>query len=509
MPPLFPRSTGVLLHPTALPGPHGMGDFGPCAYQFVDWLHRAHQHYWQILPLMPVGEGQSPYSSVSAFAGNPWLIALEPFIEKGWLTLENPPAFSTDTIDYERVIPWRSRQLSLAWQGFQAHADLADRALFDQYCRDEAFWLEDFTLFMAISDWHGRDGSWRPWTKWDKPLAWRNPQALVSFREQHAEAIQVYAWQQWCFNGQWQALRNYAQQRGVAIIGDLPIFVAHHSADCWARPDLFLLDDSGEPTVVAGVPPDAFSTVGQRWGNPLYRWDAFSREKFSWWIARIERQLKLADVIRIDHFRGFAGYWEIPAHEATAMHGRWVSAPGQALFEAVHRELGALPIIAEDLGIITPDVEALRDAFNLPGMKIAQFAFGGDHQHAYLPHHYPVNCVAYTGTHDNDTTVGWWHKLPSHEQQWVMRYLGIGEFPDDATLVKTLFQALCKSPAHTVILPLQDILMLDSTARMNTPNQLGAWRFRAPAYTDKGYEQAVAWLTQINDETHRNAQETP
>ncbi len=483
------RRSGVLLHPTSLPGPHGSGDFGPAAYHFIDWLHNAGQTLWQVLPLNPIGPGNSPYAGVSAFAGNPLLVALEPLIEKGWLIAPEPETlaqFDTLRVDYGRNIPWRMEQLRAAWKGFSQFASAEDSNALRTYSAEQATWLDDYALFMAVD--HAVNppdtapGDWRAWCDWtemDGGLAKRTPDALAEARIQFADAVAFWQFTQWCFETQWQALRAYGRGLGVCVIGDLPIFIAHHSADCWARPDLYWLDDSGQPTVVAGVPPDFFSATGQRWGNPLYRWDAFEQDGFAWWIARVKRQLALADVVRIDHFRGFAAYWEIPASCPTAMEGQWVMAPGQALFSAIQSKLQTdaavpLPIIAEDLGVITPDVETLRDTFAFPGMRILQFGFGDTPDNAFLPHNYIANTVAYTGTHDNDTARGWWATATDSERDTARTYLNCTENQAHSGMTR----AIMASVANTTILPLQDVLGLDSTHRMNTPGLMGAWEWR-------------------------------
>lgn len=474
------RRAGILLHPTSLPGMHGSGDFGPAAYHFVDWLAAARQNLWQMLPLTPVGPGNSPYASVSAFAGSPLLVALEPLIDRGWLAPVDTGALGdgdAGAIDYERVAPWRMAQLRDAHAGFVARASEADRTAFAAFEAGQVHWLPDYALFMAL-DAHHRDRGIERWTLWDAPLARRIPEALAAARIAFEGEIAFWCFVQWCFASQWQALHAYARAKGIEVVGDLPIFVAHHSADCWARPDLFLLDAAGEPQVVAGVPPDYFSATGQRWGNPLYDWAAMQREGFAWWIGRLRHELGRADRVRIDHFRGFAAYWEIPADCPTAVDGRWVPAPGEALFAALRDALGGLPVIAEDLGIITPDVEALRDGLGLPGMKVLQFAFGGDGTHAYLPHNYASpNCCVYTGTHDNDTALGWWQALPETERRFASAYLGLGGH-DDANAPWALVRAAWASIASVAICQLQDVLGLDARHRMNTPGQLGAWTWR-------------------------------
>jgi 4-alpha-glucanotransferase len=471
------RTSGILLHFTSLPGPHGCGDLGPAAYHFVDWLVAAGQTFWQVLPLNPIGPGNSPYASVSAFAGAPTLVALEPLIERGWL----PPIASHEMtqlddhrVNFGAVIDFRLRKLRDAAQGFFSSGSAADHAAFTDFCKREAQWLDDYALFMALDADQQREGQHKAWPRWEPALARREPVALAGARERLAEQLRFWCFVQWCFDTQLAAVRNYARQTGISFIGDLPIFIAHHSADCWARPDLYYLDAQFSPTVVAGVPPDFFSATGQRWGNPLYRWDAFEREGFQWWIARVRRQLALADVVRIDHFRGFAGYWEIPADCPTAVQGRWVPGPGAKLFAAIDQALGKVPIIAEDLGVITPDVEQLRDAFAFPGMRILQFGFSDASEHAFLPHNYPANTVVYTGTHDNDTVRGWWNSCSAREGAYAGIYLNT-----DANNVHwAMIRSASLSAANTVIAAFQDVMGLDGAHRMNTPGATGCWEWR-------------------------------
>ena len=468
------RSAGVLLHITSLPGPHGIGDFGPDAYRFVDWLESAGQRIWQILPTAPSGFCDSPYQGKSAFAGNPLMIALEPLIEHGWLQAPVLPAggFDAHRVDYGQVIPWRLAQLRIAAAGFFQQADARTRAEFAAWRGAQASWLDDYALFMALETTH--DG--RPWWLWEPSLRAREPDAIDAARIQHADEIAFWEFVQWCFDRQCAAVKAYANQRGIAIMGDLPIFVADNSADCWSRPDLYFLDADFLPSVVAGVPPDDIGPLGQRWGNPLYRWDRMAAENFAWWIARVRRALELADMLRIDHFRGFAGYWEIPASSPTAIKGRWVPAPGKELFAAIARALGPLPIVAEDLGLITPDVIELRDGCGFPGMRILQFAFGGDGSHEFLPHNYVRETVVYTGTHDNETARGWWDNAPDRERRFAATYLHATA--DD--IHWRMIQAACNSIANMAVFPLQDVLGLDGSHRMNLPGTTGGnwiWRF--------------------------------
>ena len=469
------RSAGVLVHTTSLPGPHGIGDFGPAALRFVDWLVSAGQSVWQLLPTAPIGPANSPYQSVSAFAGSPLMVALEPLVAKGWLAAPVLPAggFDAHKVDYDKVAPWRLQQLRGAAAGFAAKGAAAEREAFAAWCAAQASWLDDYALFMAVAVAHQE----RPFWEWDDALKRRQPAALKAARRQHAGEIAFWQFVQWCFDTQLAAVKRYANERGVHIMGDLPIFVAHHSADVWARPDLYTLDENFQPTVVAGCPPDAMAVDGQRWGNPLYRWDRMAAEDFAWWTARVCRALEQADVFRIDHFRGFAGYYEIPASCPTAREGRWVAGPGKALFDAIERALGPLPIVAEDLGFITPDVVALRDDCGFPGMRILQFGFGADASNEFLPHNYVANTIAYTGTHDNDTARGWWDNASQHERAFAGSYLAAG--PDDIHWV--MIRACCNSVANVAIFQLQDVLGLGSAHRMNTPGTVGeqnwSWRF--------------------------------
>ncbi len=473
------RQSGVLLHPSSLPGPHGSGDFGPAAFHFVDWLAAAGQSVWQVLPLNPIGPGNSPYASVSAFAGSPLLVALEPLVERGWLAAAPAAALaglSARTIDFGRVAALRMASLRAAARGFEAQAQAAERADLAAWCEAQGGWLEDYALFMALDQVCRSVHGFRPWPAWEPGLAARDAAALATARVRHGAEIGFWKFVQWCFDRQWQAVRRHAAARGVRIVGDLPIFVAHHSADCWARPDLYRLDGAGEPVVVAGVPPDFFSATGQRWGNPLYDWDAMARDGYAWWIARVRRQLQLADLLRIDHFRGFAGYWEIPASAPTAIEGAWRPGPGAPLFDAIAAAIGALPMIAEDLGVITADVEALRDRFGLPGMRILQFGFSADAAHPFLPHNYVPNCCAYTGTHDNDTVLGWWQSATAHERAYASTYLDLD--PQEGELHWKMIRAVSASAARLAVYQMQDVLGLDGAHRMNTPSQEGCWSWR-------------------------------
>jgi 4-alpha-glucanotransferase len=466
----FERASGVLLHPTSLPGPHGSGDFGPAAHHYIDWLAAAGQSLWQILPLGGIGPGNSPYMSSSAFAGNVLLIDLGELGERGWLIpadLEPVHGLRDDRLDFATVYPFRMDRLHRAATAFSQKATAAERADLAAFEQAQASWIGDWSLFMSLADHLG----WKDWCEWPAALARREPTALAAARIEHAERIRFWVFTQWCFFRQWQRLRDHARSRGIRIVGDAPIFIAYNSAEVWARQDLFELDPTGRPLVIAGVPPDAFSATGQRWGNPLYRWSAHAAEGYAWWIERVRRTFELVDIVRIDHFRGFAGYWEIPASEATAVKGRWLPGPGKPLFHAIAQALGPLPIIAEDLGVITPDVDDLRQSFEFPGMRILQFAFGSGSANAYLPHNHATDTVVYTGTHDNDTTLGWWQSASDAEKHHVREYLAT----DGREIHWDLIRAACASVADTAVHPMQDVLGLDGASRMNHPGQESGW----------------------------------
>jgi 4-alpha-glucanotransferase len=477
------RCSGLVLHFTSLPGPHGSGDFGPDALRFADWLADAGQTLWQHLPLNPPGYGDSPYQAKSAFAGNPLLVALEPLVALGWLVPPEPPAAFASIggrVDFGAVGAWRLAQLRAAHAGFEARADAAQRAALAAWCSDPAqqAWLPDYTLFMAV---HGAQGQ-QPWWDWPAPLRDRDPAALAAARTEHAAELRFQAFVQWCFDTQLAALKAHANARGVALMGDLPIFIAHDSADCWSRPDLYRLDAQGQPTVVAGVPPDGYSPDGQRWGNPLYRWQRMADEGYAWWIARMGRMLHQADVFRVDHFRGFAGCWEIPAACPTARDGHWASAPGVALFAAIEAALGRLPIVAEDLGLITPDVIALRDRFGFPGMRIVYEGFFGDASHSFLPHHHQRHGLVYSSTHDSDTVRGFWDAATPAQRDFAAAYLGLeGLAPDEAAaqVAAAVVRATFTSVADLALVPLQDLLGAGSDERMNRPGTAaGNWGWR-------------------------------
>lgn len=465
------RSSGVLLHPTSLPGPHGCGDLGAAAYHFVDWLVTAGQSLWQVLPLNPVGPGNSPYQSVSTFAGSPLLVDLGELVERGWLSGVPDAGFERTRTDYARVAPRRMALLREAWQGFSQRAKDADLKELDEFREQQRHWLDDYALFMTLAERHGT-----PWNRWPAEFAWHEPAALGRLREDAAQEIGFWCFVQWQFMQQWRRLRSHAHRQGVRIVGDAPIFVAHHSADVWANTAQYLLDALGEPTVVAGVPPDYFSATGQRWGNPLYDWAAMHSDGYAWWQGRLAHLMRCFDATRLDHFRGFEGYWEVPAHEEHAINGQWRPGPGRAFFDAVRAKLGPLPLIAEDLGVITPAVTGLRTACGFPGMRVLQFAFADTPANPYLPHNYVPQTVAYTGTHDNDTTVGWWQQLHATEREAVRRYLGPQA---DAQIHWAMIRALSQSVANTVVYPFQDVLGLDGAHRMNVPGcSEGCWEWR-------------------------------
>lgn len=479
------RFSGILLHPTSFPSPHGIGDLGKAAYQFVDFLHAAQQSLWQILPLGPTSYGNSPYQCTSAFAGNPWLISLETLQEQGYLTAEqlaDAPVFSATCVDYAAASAWKMEKLALAYQGFCQTATSEIKQHFQAFCEQQQDWLDDFALFTALKNFHQE----HCWNQWTPAFALRKKTELKRWAKQHAALIDYQKFLQFTFFEQWLALKHYANQRDIKIIGDIPIFVAYDSADVWAARDMFELDAQGQPTVVAGVPPDYFSETGQRWGNPLYKWSTMAKNDFSWWRQRVKLMLQLVDYVRIDHFRGFAAYWEIPATEETAIKGQWVKAPGQALFASLKQHLGELPIFAEDLGIITPDVEQLRDECGFPGMKVLQFAFFSENSD-FLPHAYNKNTVVYTGTHDNNTTRGWFDcELKEVERNRVRQYVDRFIMGDAAS--DTLLRLAWASTANFALAPLQDILNLDESARMNTPGLLSpknwTWRYQAEQLTE-------------------------
>lgn len=467
----FPRAAGILLHPTSLPGPNGIGDLGPEAHRFLDVLAQTGMKIWQVLPLGPTGYGDSPYQCFSAFAGNPLLI----YVAGSGGTGDGD--FPAHTVAFDRVIPHRKARLRAALDRFTP--DATYRAFVVQ----EHDWLEDYALFMALKEAHGGVS----WTEWETGAAQRDAEALDRWRGKLAESIERIRREQYFFFTQFEALKQGAADRGIQLMGDLPIYVAHDSADVWANRSLFKLKPDGTLIVQAGVPPDYFSATGQLWGNPIYDWDALAAEGYAWWIRRMRAAFRMYDLVRIDHFRGFEAYWEVPGDAVTAEHGRWAPGPGGALFEAIIDALGPLPIVAENLGLITPAVEALREQFGFPGMSILQFAFGGDGQaKEFQPHTFPRERVVYTGTHDNDTTMGWWTSTGegdstrdpgevAREKDYARRYLGTNDPEMNWVLIRTALASV----ANTVLVPMQDVLGLGSEARMNLPGrQSGNWGFR-------------------------------
>ncbi|MBV9484186.1 MAG: 4-alpha-glucanotransferase [Acidobacteria bacterium] len=482
----FRRRSGILLHPTSLPGGHGIGDFGQQAYRFVDFLAEAGHKLWQVLPLNPTGYGDSPFQCFSSIAGNPLLISLDELADRGFLArgeLHDACTFPSEQVDFGAAVRFKIAQLRKSAETF-FDDNLADRSEFDHFCQGNAGWLDDFALFMALKDAHGGV----TWTKWPPEVSRREPGALKTETARLAHEIAIIKFLQFAFFQQWQQLRAYAQAHGVQIIGDIPIYVAHDSADVWANRQFFALDEQGNPTKVAGVPPDYFSATGQLWGNPLYDWEVLESTGYRWWVERFRAALRLYDHVRIDHFRGFEAYWEVAASDQTAEHGRWQKGPGARLFSAIEAELGDLPIIAENLGVITPEVEQMRRQFGFPGMAILQFAFGNDPQGpSFRPHNYERNLVAYTGTHDNDTVVGWWNNQGGgdsirtredvvKEHAFARQYLGFTDQPINWVLIRSVLASL----ADTAVIPLQDVLGLGSEARMNLPGTAsGNWRWRA------------------------------
>ncbi|MGA2214108.1 MAG: 4-alpha-glucanotransferase [Bryobacteraceae bacterium] len=497
----FRRSSGILLHPTSLPGRYGIGDLGAEARRFVDFLAAAGQTLWQVLPLGPTGYGDSPYQCFSARAGNPLLISLERLVEVGWLdasALADAPVFPEDRVDFERLVPWKTALLESA---------VSRDPGFKKFCEGNQHWLDDYALFMALKEAH--QGA--AWTEWNPGARDRDPRALAQWRERLAAPMAAQKFIQFAFFEQWRELREYAREHGVRIMGDLPIYVSHDSVDVWAHRQYFRLDETGNSTVVSGVPPDYFSQTGQLWGNPIYRWDALANDGYGWWLDRFHAAFEMVDMIRLDHFRGFEAYWEVPASEATAVNGQWVKGPGARLFRAAQAKLGELPLVAENLGVITPEVEAIREEFGFPGMAVLQFAFGNDAQApTFRPHNYPRQVVAYSGTHDCDTTVGWWSSKGRgestrseadirRERDFAMRYLNT----DGSEIHWVFIRALLASVADTVLFPLQDVLGLGTEARMNQPATLGGnwrWRYRAGALTTETTER-LRELTELYERT--------
>lgn len=484
----FDRSSGIILHPTSLPGPDGIGDLGPEAYRWINYLADSGCSLWQVLPLGPTGYGDSPYQCFSAFAGNPYIVSPVLLLDDGLLLrtdLADRPDFAEEKVLFGEVIQWKLTLLDRAYARFNQSTAQDMKSEFADFQARESHWLDDFSLFMAIKEAQG-GGSWKDWPE---SLRQRDEQALNAFRASQAGSILKHKFRQFFFFRQWDALHQYAGQKGIKIVGDVPIFVAYDSADAWSHPELFFINTKGLPTAVAGVPPDYFSPTGQLWGNPLYRWSIHRQTSYRWWILRMQSALKLFDLIRLDHFRGFAGYWEVKYGKPTAEVGRWVKGPGAHFFQALQKELGDLPIIAEDLGEITPDVIELREMFHFPGMKIHQFAFSSDSDDPFLPHNYPTHCVAYTGTHDNNTTVGWYETLPEDEKDFCRRYLARG----GEDIAWDLIRSVWSSVAEMALAPIQDFLSLGNEARMNYPGRAdGNWYWRlAPDALSSGLQQRI------------------
>ncbi|MBK8232168.1 MAG: 4-alpha-glucanotransferase [Candidatus Eisenbacteria bacterium] len=478
--PLGRRSAGVLCHPTSLPGPYAVGDLGPGARRFVDFLAEAGQRIWQVLPLGPPGFGMTPYQTLSAFAGSPSLISPDLLFEDGLLDRE--------TLEAARIGP--SERETALWRAFERFREGAgDHADFAAFCDRESSWLDDFVLFAVAKGFRGG----KPWLQWDRPLGMREPWAVERLRQDRAEQIAYQTFLQWQFRRQWDALRRHARARGVALVGDAPIFVSLDSADVWSNPDIFLLDEERRPRSVAGVPPDYFSKDGQLWGNPLYDWDALRGRGFDWWVARLRTIFALCDAVRLDHFIGFYRAWAVPSGSKTARRGKWLLVPGEEMFARARAELGTLPVIAEDLGFLIDEVRELRDRLEFPGMKVLQFAFSGGNDNEHLPFRAPANSVVYTGTHDNDTTLGWWKRKPrrrgeaagiAHEREHFQRYVGRPVRARDVHW--EMIRLAHASAANTVIVPMQDLLGLGSRARMNTPGRRSgnwSWRFDAADLT--------------------------
>jgi 4-alpha-glucanotransferase len=496
----FPRATGILLHPVSLPSRGGIGDLGPSAYEFVDFLASARQALWQVLPLGPPANGDSPYSSNSAFAGNPLLISLQRLAERGWIPAAKLQALSEAgaSVDYDEVRGDKLPLLMEASRNFLDSARGEPRSRFDRFCAENSWWLEDFVLYDALQARHRV----KLWKDWPADVARREPVALDAARTELASELAASRVLQFFFYEQWRALRRHCAENSVRVVGDIAIFVDYESADVWAHRELFRLNDKLDPEVVSGVPPDAYSATGQRWGNPLYNWDAMRERGYQWWVQRLRWATQTCDYIRLDHFRGFAQFWEIPATEETAINGRWVDGPRDDFFNMLRQELGGLPFFAEDLGYITPDVHALRENHEIPGMAVLQFGFGDPGAHQYLPHRLTPERVVYTGTHDNDTTLGWWNSLATeHERRSAMAYLGCC----DDGINWAMIRAAQGSPASLSVAPLQDVLGLGSEARLNVPSVKTGnfrWRFQPGALTPALAEK-LASIAEVTDRLPR------
>jgi 4-alpha-glucanotransferase len=493
---LSKRSSGILLHPTSLPSRGGIGDLGPAAYEFVNWLAEAKQTLWQTLPLQPVGCGNSPYSCTSAFAGNVLMISLERLVERGLLdqALVAGLPDGESPVNFDQVREHKLPLLRQAAENFLRSATGAPRARYDRFCEDNDWWLDDYVLFSVLRERYAEQA----WNTWPEKIARRDPETIAQLETDLRAQLDEERFLQFAFFEQWCSLRTCCSQRGIRVIGDVSIFVSYDSADVWTNPQLFRLKEDLSPEVVAGVPPDAFSETGQRWGNPLYDWEALQNRGYDWWIERMRWAISTCDIVRIDHFRGFEAYWEIPADEPTAVNGRWVTGPNESLFQALKGALGKLPFIAEDLGYITREVHDLRKALRIPGMKILQFGFGNKGAHIYLPHQYEPDCVVYTGTHDNDTTVGWWNTTATQdEKKLATAYLGIAKDGVHWAFIR----AALSSVANSCVIPVQDVLGLDSGARMNVPSETDGswtWRLRAGALTP-ALAKKMATLVEITD----------
>lgn len=484
------RLSGVLLHPTSLPSPYGIGDLGKGAYDFIDFLKKSGQHLWQTLPLTPTGFGDSPYQGFSAFAGQPLLISPEDLVKMKLVSeeeLKDAPQNDVDMVHYGEVISWKNQILKLAFTRFEETKEYA------AFVKEHAYWLEDYALYMSCKEFH--EG--RAWLEWEKE--YRNPTTEVKakMKVQFEKEMKYYYFVQYIFYKEWKEVKEYASENEIEIIGDMPLFVSLDSADVWANQGLFQLDTKGYPIVVAGVPPDYFSETGQLWGNPLYNWKAHQKDGFKWWVARVRHQLQLTDYLRIDHFRGLESYWAVPYGDENAIGGKWVKAPGKALFTAIEKELGkGLPIIAEDLGIITPEVEALRDAFDFPGMKVLQFAFDATDESSFLPHQFTTtNCICYTGTHDNNTTKGWYAEATEYSRDKVRRYMNTDGNSVHWDFLRTCFGTI----ATYAVVPMQDILGIGKDGRMNTPGEAmdnWSWRYRKEMLTE-GLAEGLCKVTKL------------
>lgn len=507
-----PRSSGLLLHITSLPSRHGIGDLGPEAYQFADFLASAGQTIWQVLPLVPTGYGYSPYAAPSTYAGNPLLISPDRLLEDGWLTrddIDENVQFDVNSVLYADVSAYKYDLLVKAWERFDTQSSPAERDKFADWCTHQAAWLEDWALFESIKSDHDE----MEWMTWTPELRDRDPRALSDYRAANIDRFRMRMFWQYLFENQWTDLKTYCNDRGIRIFGDLPIYVAQDSADVWSNRRLFTLDETGHATMIAGVPPDYFSETGQRWGNPLYHWDRMKASGYSWWTSRMARILELVDLVRLDHFRGFEAYWEVAASEQTAINGTWQKGPGADLFATLEDNLGSVPLIAENLGVITDGVTQLMERFDYPGMAILQFAFDSDESNGFLPHNYGEPLVAYTGTHDNDTLIGWWTNTASTQdadqiaraKAYCASYLGLEPGKEEEQLPFRAIERLMESEARIVVTPVQDLLGLGAKARMNTPGTTdGNWQWRmAP---DTLSQELAGRLADLTHRTKRSSE---